>query len=102
MAQRKLSFKEVVNEAILRGLAADRRPHEFHTKTHSMGRPRVNLDKATQVAGELDTQDFLRKMTFRSVKLADSNVLIYAVHQEAKHHRAALAWLDGALLRARR
>jgi hypothetical protein len=63
MAQRKLSFKEVVNEAILRGLAADRRPHEFHTKTHSMGRPRINLDKATQVAGELDTQDFLRKMS---------------------------------------
>lgn len=63
MAQRKLSFKEVVNEAILRGLAADRRPHEFHTKTHSMGRPRINLDKATQVAGELDTQDFVRKMS---------------------------------------
>ena len=63
MAQRKLSFKEVVNEAILRGLAADRRQHEFHTKTHSMGRPRINLDKATQVAGELDTQDFLRKMS---------------------------------------
>jgi len=31
------------------------------------------------------------------VKLADSNVLIYAVHEEAKHHGAALAWLDGTL-----
>jgi hypothetical protein len=31
------------------------------------------------------------------VKLADSNVLIYAVHEEARHHRAALAWLDGTL-----
>ena len=61
MAERKLSFKEVVNQAILRGLAADRRPYEFHTKTHSMGLPRINLDKATQIAGELDTQDFLRK-----------------------------------------
>jgi hypothetical protein len=26
-----------------------------------MGRPRINLDKASQIAGELDTQDFLRK-----------------------------------------
>lgn len=31
------------------------------------------------------------------MKLADSTVLIYAVHEEAKHHKAALAWLDGAL-----
>jgi uncharacterized protein len=31
------------------------------------------------------------------VKLADSTVLIYAVHEEAKHHKAALAWLDGTL-----
>jgi hypothetical protein len=31
------------------------------------------------------------------VKLADSNVLIYAVHEEAKHHTAALTWLDRAL-----
>ncbi len=60
ITQRKLSFKEIVNETILRGLAADRRPHEFHTKTHSIGRPRINLDKATQVASELDT-DFCER-----------------------------------------
>jgi hypothetical protein len=62
MAERKMSFKQVVNEAIVRGLVADRRPYEFHLKTHKMGQPRINLDKATQIAGELDTQDFLRKM----------------------------------------
>jgi hypothetical protein len=62
MAERKMSFKQVVNEAIIRGLVADRRPYKFHLKTHKMGQPRINLDKATQIAGELDTQDFLRKM----------------------------------------
>jgi hypothetical protein len=62
MAERKMSFKQVVNEAIVRGLVADRRPYAFHLKTHKMGQPRINLDKATQIAGELDTQDFLEKM----------------------------------------
>ncbi|HEX2336451.1 MAG TPA: hypothetical protein VHI72_08230 [Hyphomicrobiaceae bacterium] len=63
MAERKLSFKDVVNEAILRGLGGNRGAREFHTKTHSMGPSRISLDKATQIAGELDNQDFLRKMS---------------------------------------
>jgi hypothetical protein len=58
MAERKLSFKDVVNEAILRGLGVNRLSREFHTMTHSMGQSRINLDKATQVAGELDNHDF--------------------------------------------
>jgi hypothetical protein len=63
MAERKLSFKDVVNEAILRGLGVNRGSREFHTKTRSMGQSRINLDKATQLAGELDNQDFLRKVS---------------------------------------
>jgi uncharacterized protein len=31
------------------------------------------------------------------VKLADSNVLIFAVHEEAKHHKAALTWVERTL-----
>jgi uncharacterized protein len=31
------------------------------------------------------------------MKLVDANVLLYAVHEEAKHHRTALAWLDRTL-----
>lgn len=31
------------------------------------------------------------------MRLVDSNVLLYAVHEEAAHHRAARRWLDGAL-----
>jgi hypothetical protein len=31
------------------------------------------------------------------VKLVDANVLLYAVNEDAPHHRDARAWLDGAL-----
>jgi uncharacterized protein len=31
------------------------------------------------------------------VKLVDTNVLLYAVHEEARFHSEALAWLDGTL-----
>jgi uncharacterized protein len=31
------------------------------------------------------------------VKLVDSNVLLYAVHEEARFHSGALAWLDRTL-----
>ena len=61
MAERKLSFKEVVNEAIVRGLRPAR-PGLVELPTHHMGPPLVNLDKATQLAGELDDEEFVRKM----------------------------------------
>ena len=31
------------------------------------------------------------------MKLVDANVLLYAVHAEARHHTTAVAWLDRAL-----
>jgi hypothetical protein len=62
MQDRHLSFKQVVNEAIVRALAADSTRREIRVPTHNLGVPRINLDKATQIAAELDTQEFLRKM----------------------------------------
>ena len=62
MKQRKLSFKKVVNEAIVRGLTSTPASRPFRIKTHSMGQARVNLDKATQLAGELENEEILRKM----------------------------------------
>lgn len=47
------SLKTVVNEAIRSGLAPKTRPR-FRTKTASMGQPRVDLDHALRLAGELD------------------------------------------------
>lgn len=63
MRERGISFKQAINHAIVSGLAGsdpDRPP--FRTKTYSMGaKPGVNLDKALQLAGELEDQELLRK-----------------------------------------
>jgi hypothetical protein len=61
MAERNASFKQIVNEAIVRGLTAERTPFQFRTKTHSMGRALVDLDKANQVAAALEDEEFVRK-----------------------------------------
>jgi hypothetical protein len=62
MRERNLSFKDALNEAIMRGVA-ERPPYEFRTRTHRMGKPRVNLDKANQIAAELENEEILRKMS---------------------------------------
>jgi hypothetical protein len=63
MGERSLSFKDAINDAIIRGLTSESPPDEFRTVTHRMGRPRVNLDKATQLAGELENEEILTKMS---------------------------------------
>jgi hypothetical protein len=60
MAERKASFKEIVNDAIVRGLTAAAAPVTFRTKTRSLGRALVDLDKATQIAAQLDDAELLR------------------------------------------
>jgi hypothetical protein len=62
MRERKLPFKRIVNDAILAGLAPQARPKVL-LPTHRMGPPLTNLDKATQLAGDLEDAEVLRKMT---------------------------------------
>jgi hypothetical protein len=65
MAERGISFKQAVNEAIRAGLAP-RTNEGFRTKTVPMGIPAVNLDRALELAGELEDEELVRKM--RSAK----------------------------------
>jgi len=65
MEERGISFKEAVNEAIRAGLSP-RTDERFHTKTVPMGTPAINLDRALGLAGELEDEEFVRKM--RSAK----------------------------------
>ncbi len=59
MREREISFKEAINEAIRRSV----RPSEpFRTVPASMGTPRVNLDRALRLVGELEDDDLIRKM----------------------------------------
>ena len=62
MREQKRSFKEIVNEAIIRGLAGQHAGSPVQLPVHDMGKPLINLDKALQIAGELEDQEILRKM----------------------------------------
>jgi len=61
MRERGLSFKEALNEAI-RGAATKAGRTSFRTEVASMGESRVNLDRALQVAANLEDDDLVRKL----------------------------------------
>ncbi len=60
MRERGLTFKQAVNELIRRGASAGTTP--FETATASMGESRVNLDRALQIAADLEDDELIRKM----------------------------------------
>lgn len=62
MRERKLPFKRVVNDAIVASLAPEPRPVVI-LPTRRMGPPLVNLDKANQLAGDLEDEEIIRKMS---------------------------------------
>lgn len=61
MRERGVSFKEALNQAI-RGLATGAGSTTFQTEVASMGESRVNLDRALQVAADLEDDDLVRKL----------------------------------------
>jgi hypothetical protein len=62
MKERDVSFKQIVNEAIVRGLSPSyREPVEL--PVFSLGPARFNIDKALTLAGELEDAEIMRKMT---------------------------------------
>jgi hypothetical protein len=61
MRERGISFKEAVNQAIVAGCAPPGR-RAFRTRTHDMGTPLVDLTKANEVFGELETEHQLEVM----------------------------------------
>jgi hypothetical protein len=64
---RGISFKEVLNTSVRRGLVSgEREASPYKTPTKRLGvRPGVNLDKALQLAGELEDAETLRKLALR-------------------------------------
>lgn len=61
MTERKLSFKQAVNDALRSGLAEDAGAETYEVPTYDLGAT-VNLDKALQLAGELENAEILRLM----------------------------------------
>lgn len=64
MREGGVSFKQAVNDAIRDGLtdAGGAQREVFRTRSAPMGLPTVNLDRALQLAGELDDEERVRKM----------------------------------------
>jgi hypothetical protein len=65
MRERGMSFKDAVNLAIRSGLAPSSDDTVFATKTFDLGKPHVPLEKALQLAGELEDEELLRKTALR-------------------------------------
>ncbi len=55
------TFKQVVNDALRRGLTTGRAAQPFRTQTHDLGGARVDLTKALQLAGELEVEELQHK-----------------------------------------
>lgn len=64
MRERGLSFKEALNSAVRAG-AAPAASEPFRTPTFGMGQPRISLEKALRLAGELEDEELGRRLAAR-------------------------------------
>lgn len=62
MAQRGISFKRALNEAIRAGAPATTKRTGRVTRTRRMGDPAVDLDRALRLAGGLEDDELIRRM----------------------------------------
>ena len=61
MRERGVSFKTALNEAIREGAEGRPAPKPFATRTADLGVPTVNLDRALQIAAELEDEELIRR-----------------------------------------
>jgi hypothetical protein len=61
MRERGQTFKQALNDVIRQGAAASTTAEPFVTQTASLGVSMVNLDKALQLAAELEDDELLRR-----------------------------------------
>ena len=62
MRERGVSFKQALNDAVREGSAGAPGGTGFRTTTARLGLPAVNLDRALQLAAELEDEELVRKM----------------------------------------
>ncbi|BBX96798.1 antitoxin [Mycobacterium lacus] len=61
MAERQVSFKKALNDAIRDGASRRPEPGRFVTRATDLGVPGVNLDRALQLAAELEDEELVRR-----------------------------------------
>ena len=62
MTERRVSFKQALNDLIREGQGSAGALHQFRTTTRSMGRATVDLDKALRLVGEFEDGELARKL----------------------------------------
>ena len=61
MRERGISFKQAMKDGIRKGIAPSPRvPVTF--PTYKMGKPRIDITKSLQIAGQLEDEEILRRM----------------------------------------
>jgi hypothetical protein len=61
MRELGVSFKQAVNDSIRAGIKPSPGAKPFRVRTAAMGRPSVNLDRALQLAAEIEDEELVRK-----------------------------------------
>jgi hypothetical protein len=61
MQERGVSFKQALNDAIREGVRQRPARPRFVTRTADLGVPAANLDRALQLAAELEDEELIRR-----------------------------------------
>ena len=62
MRERRVSFKQALNDSIREGAATTGPARSFATATAALGLPTVNLDGALRVAADIEDEELMRRM----------------------------------------
>src|SRR5712692_111279 len=108
IAERKTSLKEVVNDALRRGLAAAHRSKSkptFRVAPRSLGfKAGIDMNKLNQLLDESEVQEIALKMQANkkaAMIVPDAGILIHAYDTDCSRHQAAKAWLKEVMRMAR-
>jgi hypothetical protein len=64
--ERGISFKEALNTSVRGGLRGAEVPRPYRVPVRRLGvRPGINLDRALQIAGEMEDAETLRRLALR-------------------------------------
>lgn len=66
MKERGVSFKQALNDAIRDGARDRPAPAAFATRSADLGVPTVSLDRALQIAAELEDEELIRRQRRRA------------------------------------
>ena len=62
MLERRVSFKQALNDLVREGRGSAGGLNQFRTTTRSLGRAKVGLDKALRLAGELEDGELASRL----------------------------------------